>query len=87
MEERDIRGIRVSEVMHDDWPTVGPDEKVEDTIRLFAARDVSGVPVVEGGELVGVVTEGDLIFQDAEVRTPGFLDILVLHLLRPEARE
>jgi CBS domain-containing protein len=31
---------------------------------------------VEGGRLVGIITEGDLIFQDAELKAPGFLDIL-----------
>lgn len=26
--------------------------------------------------LVGIVTEGDLIFRDADIKAPGFLDIL-----------
>ena len=26
--------------------------------------------------MAGIVTEGDLIFQDAEIKAPGFLDIL-----------
>jgi CBS domain-containing protein len=33
-------------------------------------------PVIEDGRLVGIITEGDLIFQDADVKAPGFLDIL-----------
>jgi CBS domain-containing protein len=32
--------------------------------------------VVDNGRLVGIVTEGDLIFRDADVKAPGFLDIL-----------
>jgi CBS domain-containing protein len=28
------------------------------------------------GRLLGILTEGDLIFQDADVKAPGFLDIL-----------
>jgi CBS domain-containing protein len=31
---------------------------------------------VEGDRLVGIVTEGDLIFRDADIKAPGFLDIL-----------
>jgi len=62
--------------METDWPTLGPESTVEEAIKLFAEERVSGAPVVEDGRLVGIITEGDLIFQDADVRAPGFLDIL-----------
>lgn len=62
--------------MHEDWPTLGSEDTVEDAIKLFAEARISGVPVVEGDGLAGLVTEGDLIFQDAEIKAPGFLDIL-----------
>src|ERR671919_2914892 len=62
--------------MEENWPTLGPDHTVEDAIKLFAESGISGAPVVEEGRLVGIVTEGDLIFQDADVKAPGFLDIL-----------
>ncbi len=68
--------MRVGDIMQTDWPALGPDQTVEDTIKLFAESGISGVPVVEGERLVGIVTEGDLIFQDADVKAPGFLDIL-----------
>ena len=76
MEQRDIREMRVGEIAHEEWPTLGPEETVEGAIKLFAESGISGAPVVEGGRLVGVVTEGDLIFRDADIRAPGFLDIL-----------
>src|SRR5215218_3489752 len=62
--------------METDWPTLGPEQTVEDAIKLFAESGISGVPVVVEGRLAGIVTEGDLIFQDAEIKAPGFLDIL-----------
>lgn len=62
--------------MQADWPTLAPDQNVEDTIKLFAESGISGAPVVEGDTLVGIVTEGDLIFRDADIKAPGFLDIL-----------
>jgi CBS domain-containing protein len=74
--QQDIRELRVADIMQTDWPTLGPEQTVEDTIKLFAESGISGVPVVEEGRLVGVITEGDLIFQDAEIKAPGFLDIL-----------
>lgn len=76
MEERDIRELRVAEIMEEDWPTLGPDATVEEAIKLFAESRISGVPVVSGGRLLGIVTEGDLIFRDAEIRSPGFLNLL-----------
>jgi CBS domain-containing protein len=76
VEQKDIRDLRVAEIVHEEWPTLGPDETVEGAIRLFAEASISGAPVVDGGRLVGIVTEGDLIFRDADIRAPGFLDIL-----------
>jgi len=76
VEQRDIRELRVGDVMETDWPTLGPESTVEEAIKLFAEERVSGAPVVEDGRLVGIITEGALIFQDADVRAPGFLDIL-----------
>ena len=76
MEQQDIRDLRVAEISHSEWPTLGPDETVEGAIKLFAESGISGAPVVEDGRLVGIVTEGDLIFRDADIRAPGFLDIL-----------
>ena len=76
MEKQDIREMKVGDIMETDWPTLGPQSTVEEAIKLFAEARVSGAPVVEGGRLVGIITEGDLIFQDAELKAPGFLDIL-----------
>lgn len=76
MDQGDIRNLKVSDVMHDEWPTFSRETTVEDAIKLFASDGISGAPVVEGGRLVGVVTEGDLIFRDAEIHSPGFLEIL-----------
>lgn len=76
MDQQDIREMRVAEIMHTDWPILGPESTVEEAIKLFAEAHISGAPVVEDGRLAGIITEGDLIFQDAEIKAPGFLDIL-----------
>jgi CBS domain-containing protein len=41
--------------------TVSPDTRVVEIARLLAEKAVSGVPVVDGGKVVGVVSEGDLV--------------------------
>ena len=43
--------------------TVGPDTSIRDVMQLTRAQNISGVPVVEGGRLVGIVTSRDLRFE------------------------
>ena len=76
MEQQDIRELKVSDIAHEEWPTLAPGETVEGAIKVFAESGISGTPVVEDDRLVGIVTEGDLIFRDADIKSPGFLDIL-----------
>jgi CBS domain-containing protein len=44
-----------------DVETVAPDEDVSAVLTRLARRSFSGFPVVEDGDLVGVVTEEDLV--------------------------
>ncbi len=76
MDQQDIRELKVSDIAHEEWPTLGPQETVEGAIKVLAESGISGAPVVDSGRLVGIVTEGDLIFRDADIKSPGFLDIL-----------
>lgn len=43
--------------------TVPPTATIRDVMELTRARNISGVPVVDGGELVGIVTSRDLRFE------------------------
>lgn len=43
--------------------TVGPDTTIGEVLKLTRARNISGVPVVEGGQLVGIVTGRDMRFE------------------------
>jgi IMP dehydrogenase len=43
--------------------TVGPMASIRDVINLTDSNDISGVPVVDGDELVGIVTSRDLRFE------------------------
>jgi CBS domain-containing protein len=76
VDQQDIRELKVSDIAHEEWPTLGPQETVEGAIKVLAESGISGAPVVDSGRLVGIVTEGDLIFRDADIKSPGFLDIL-----------
>ncbi len=43
--------------------TVTPDVSIRDVLKLTQAKKISGVPVVDGDELVGIVTSRDLRFE------------------------
>jgi len=59
--------MRASDVMTTDVITVGPEMTIRDLAMLLAERGISGAPVVDPqGQLVGIVSEGDLLHR-AEV--------------------
>ena len=43
--------------------TVGPTTTIGEVLKLTRARNISGVPVVDGGQLVGIVTGRDMRFE------------------------
>jgi CBS domain-containing protein len=51
----------VADVMEREYPHVGPDATVEDVATLMHERDVTHVPVVDGGKVVGIVARGDIV--------------------------
>lgn len=53
------------DIMGRDVVTVGPDRDVLEAARLMAEHDVSALPVVdEGGRVIGIVSEADLIHRE-----------------------
>jgi CBS-domain-containing membrane protein len=54
--------MKASDIMVSTVITVGPDDTVQDVADLLVRNRISAVPVVgDNGELVGIVSEGDLI--------------------------
>jgi len=53
--------VKVQEIMTKQVVTIGPDELVKDAAALLAKREISGAPVVEGGRIVGVFSEADVL--------------------------
>ncbi len=51
----------VAECMSRDPVTVAPDASVREAARIMLAHKIGGVPVVADDELVGIITESDLL--------------------------
>lgn len=56
-----LEGVDIAQVMSAPPVTVGPDASVEEAACVMADRKIGCLPVVEGDELVGLVTETDLL--------------------------
>jgi CBS domain-containing protein len=56
--------MRVADVMTSDPVFVHPNETLKHVAAGLADRRISGVPVMRQGELVGVVSEGDILFKE-----------------------
>ncbi|MGQ9475847.1 MAG: CBS domain-containing protein [Actinomycetota bacterium] len=63
--------IQVRGIMTPDPITVNPDTPLEEAARLILENKIGGLPVVEGGELVGIITETDLIRTLVEMLESG----------------
>ncbi|QIM49792.1 IMP dehydrogenase [Pusillimonas sp. DMV24BSW_D] len=59
--------------------TVTPNMKVRDAVELQRKHGISGLPVVEGGKVVGIVTNRDLRFEDR-------LDVPLRDIMTPQER-
>ncbi|GIP39791.1 CBS domain-containing protein [Paenibacillus sp. J31TS4] len=58
--EKHSGSTAVEKVISRDTETVDPDTTVDDAARLMAKHKIRRLPVVENGELVGVVAIGDM---------------------------
>lgn len=71
--------VTVADLMRSDVPTVTRRDAIGTVARLLVERNLPGLPVVDGDEIVGIVTESDLIAREADVTAPTvvpFLDAL-----------
>ena len=58
--------LRVSEVMSRTVITIGPDREAADAARLMLGHRIGGLPVVDNGLVIGIVTETDIVRAFAE---------------------
>jgi CBS domain-containing protein len=85
--------LTVKQIMRRDIPEVSPDDSVAYVARMMVEHRLAGVPVVENGEVVGIITESDIIAREADVDAPTpvpFLDAIFVadagHLYEDEVR-
>jgi CBS domain-containing protein len=63
---RDPAECTAEDIMSDDCQSVGPETDVEEAARMMAERQIRRLPIVEDGELVGMVSIGDVAVKQGD---------------------
>ena len=61
--------VEVGDVMTRDVVTVGPDTDLNEVARTMLERRIGGLPVLEHGRLVGMITESDIFKRFVELQS------------------
>jgi signal-transduction protein with cAMP-binding, CBS, and nucleotidyltransferase domain len=74
LKQRDPVTTKVADVMTADVTAVGPEVTTEEAMAIMTERRCRHLPVIDGGQVVGLVSIGDLVRhesrdQDFEIRT------------------
>lgn len=68
--------MKVSDVMTREVATLAPEQTLEEAAQVLIKRGVSGVPVVNGGKVVGMLSERDLLETKVVPTPPRYLELL-----------
>ena len=77
-----VTDLPVSALMSRNVHTCGPDAEIRDVMRLMTLHRVRHVPVVDNGELRGIVSIGDVVksrLEDMELEANVLHDYFVAH--------
>lgn len=72
--------MKARDIMTTEVVTLAPDTPIRQIARTFRRLGITGAPVVEAGQIIGIVTEIDLIARHARPHTPRYLPLLDAHI-------
>ncbi|MDP1809646.1 MAG: CBS domain-containing protein [Actinomycetota bacterium] len=69
--------ILARDIMTTEIVTLGPEQTVTEAAKILSEHHISGAPVLDnGGNLLGIVSENDLIIQDVKLHFPHYIQFL-----------
>jgi CBS domain-containing protein len=68
-----VPDITVRDIMRTHVTKVAPADPVSKVAQALTRSGISGVPVVEDGEVIGMITETDIIQRQADVSVPTYV--------------
>jgi len=82
--------LKAKDIMTRDVIVVRPETGIEELAKILVEHKISGAPVVnEDGEIIGIVTENDLISRNKRIHIPTFIRLFdaFIMLERPRKME
>jgi CBS domain-containing protein len=74
--------LKAKDIMTTDVITVVPDTTIEELSRMLIKHKISGAPVVDdNGDLIGIVTENDLISQNKRLHIPTIMRLFDAYIV------
>jgi len=71
--------LTAKDIMIKDVITINKNASIEELSELLLKNKISGVPVVDDdGNMVGIVTEGDIIVKGTELHFPRYFKFLIV---------
>ena len=68
--------LRAKDIMTKEPITVSPDMEIIQAGRILLEKGINGIPVVDGGKLVGILCQSDLIAQQKKLPIPSLFTFL-----------
>jgi CBS domain-containing protein len=56
-----LEGVKIGDVMSEEPVWIAPEANIREAARIMAERKIGCLPVIEAGELIGIVTETDVL--------------------------
>jgi len=68
--------MKAKDIMTREVISVTSETKIGDAAKLLLEKHLNGLPVIDGGKLVGIICQSDLIFQQKKIPVPTVFTFL-----------
>lgn len=68
--------LKAKDIMTAECITLTPDTDIAEAAKILLDNKINGAPVVDGGSVVGVLCQADLVAQQKKVTLPSFFTLL-----------
>ena len=75
-EGADVNSVQVGDIASHEPITVSPDQELDEALSLMAKHRVRRLPVVEGGALVGILSQADVALEANEKDTGAMVEAI-----------
>ncbi len=80
--------MKAKDIMTRKVITVKEEDTIQEVVKLILDNKISGVPVInDSKEVVGIISESDLIYRDKDISVPAFLPLFESFIILESVRK